>query len=210
MTTVQLHHISELSDLLASGCYWANGKNSRVDHLHRTGAQAALAKENIYGIYLANEEYAWMAFWMAITDRSVLRKRNLLYFRPSGDSRLGRLQIPPQQNWSCHQAYLYLFASRDFADLPVIDLRQVRHDERELEQRGFSLQSILRHGETQRNYCYENEAPRLVLIDEWQVSLINIPQVVPSIEVVLTPSLIEEASRCVVFSDEPIVGHYLR
>ncbi|TAL49830.1 hypothetical protein EPN81_04515 [Patescibacteria group bacterium] len=103
----------DLQDLLARNQAYANGKNSPVAHLYATVATSRFDIENIFGIYLTRPAYAWMALWMAVTNREVLRKRHLTYYAPRDGDSIGSIAVGGTDvslgDLLCDQAFLYLF-----------------------------------------------------------------------------------------------------
>lgn len=85
--------VQELGDILSRNTSFANGKNRPLDHLHATGACSRFVHENIYGIYFTNEDHAWMALWIAVTDRTKVRKRNITYVRPNENDAIGGVAV---------------------------------------------------------------------------------------------------------------------
>ena len=81
-----INSIEDLQELLKNNCYWANGKSFPVNHLHATGAQSRWEYENVYGIYLTQPHFAWMAMWMGSTNRETVQKRNLTYIIPKTEN----------------------------------------------------------------------------------------------------------------------------
>lgn len=202
MTTTQtIETISCLDALLCDNRFFANGKNRPLDHLYATGASSRWSYENIYGIYLTNPDHAWMALWMAVTDRTRAKKRNLTYIRPDparGDH-IGKLAVYDPSSVSldvfCDSgAYLYLVDPARFSAARHIDMRSVPTAEKEarIQDEGFVLCDWERRGEARRNYFPTTEEPMQIDVDSWQVALVNVGMIVPDIRVFIAPALVEK------------------
>jgi hypothetical protein len=202
MESIRVEDLDFLEDILEQG-YWANGKNIQVDHLHQTGANSRFPKENIYGIYLADEQHAWMAFWMAVTDRELVRKRSLRYIASGG---VGHLEVDSDAPGILRsQAYLYLFDPPQ--ELARIDIRGIPNPDEAMRESGFEMREVIRHGVGQQNYF--SPSPSIVHVDNWQLAITGIPEIYPDAELVLTRSLIEQVRDRVQRTADEIGENYL-
>jgi hypothetical protein len=217
METIEVTSQAGLQEFLNQNRAYVNGKNGRVTHLHATVAESRFEIENIQGIYLARPEFAWMAVWMAVTDRTKLRKRHLCYQMPNGADRVGRLMIgglkeqTEPRDLLCSQAFLYLFEP---ALLPtrVLDIARESEQDRltSLVARGYSWQEIERHGRMRRALVPPvNEPPTILELDVWQVAVVQMPQLVPSIEVVLSGDVVKDLASLITFQDKIPGNNYL-
>jgi hypothetical protein len=213
-----LETIVDLNAFLAQNTHWANGKNIALDHLHQTGAQSRWMRENIYGIYLTQPDYTWMAVWMAITDRTKAAKRNLTYVRPQyahGDY-IGELLLytEDQSPAHCmHDCYLYTIDPAPFSQHEIVDIRSIADTDlvATLTARSIEEQTIIRHQQPQRNYASIKPEPRIVLIDEWQLTITGVPIIIPEKEIVLSANLIAELYATRVTPTNTIsTQHYLQ
>lgn len=187
----------DLQDLLTSNRAYANGKNSPVTHLYATVATSRFDIENIFGIYLTRPAFAWMALWMAVTDRTVLRKRQLAYRSPQGGDSIGSIVIGgthvSQGQLLRSQAFLYLFEP-DVLPTAEVDFFPGTNDEQvrtELLARGYTWKQIERRGESRRALVFPQEQrPSTIGLDAWQVVCVGVDQLVPTTQVTLTSPLI--------------------
>ncbi len=218
MQTLEITSEAELQKFLEGNRAYANGKNDRVIHLYATAAQSRFEIENIYGIYLARPEYTWMAVWMAVTNRTKLRKRHLRYRAPRDVDRIGQLIIggldetPAPRDLLSDRAFLYLF---DPAILPacIVDITKKPTEKERLTlllSRGYAWQDVERHGRMRRALVPPtSETPTLLALDAWQVAIVQLPQLIPSIEVVLSGKVIHELSSRITFQKEMPGSDYL-
>ncbi|HEU0050857.1 MAG TPA: hypothetical protein VFQ60_02250 [Patescibacteria group bacterium] len=203
MKQERLDRLDQLSVFLRENeRYAANGKNFSVDHLYATAAKSRFEYENLLGIYLTHPAYTWMAVWMAVTNRQILRKRQLEYYRPNhrlGDmiGKLG-LFLHGQTKVPCDAlvstAYIYLFDLDAVGPMLVTDLRLLPSKEKmqALQRLGFSWQLFYRRNRVIRALAPVDTERGYVLIDEWQLAVVNVPYLMPAIELVLTEPLIRE------------------
>lgn len=208
---------SDLQRLLSLNRAYANGKNHRVDHLYATAAQSRFPTENIYGIYLARPTHVWMAVWMAITDRVKIKKRRLRYITPRAPDHIGALCVGgvttfvDPRDWLCTEAYLYLFGparlpseQRDHQDQTETTLLAT------LASRGYRWQDIERNGSIRRALVPPpGEPAQIIGIDRWQVVVVNTPTIVPTIEIVLTTSVIDALAKRIIPQREIVGRDYL-
>lgn len=211
-----IHTPDDLNALLAKRRYCANGKNLPVGHLYETVAASRWPHENLLGIYLTNPDHAWMAVWMAITRRDRLRKRQLRYLRPAvdaGDS-LGRIEIydPARAVVSdvfCDRAFLYLFDQDRFAGASVVDISGENDKVAALERRGFRRQIVERRGWAREGYVPDSAARQVVIVDAWQIAVVNAETMAPDVQVTLAGDLIRQLSPRVTFCSDEIGEAYL-
>lgn len=206
--------IDGLQRLLSEKRYCANGKNYPVNHLYDTAAESRWPRENLWGIYLTNPEHAWMALWMAVTSRSGLKKRHLRYLRPTAGDSIGRIEIynPARaalEDLLLSRAYLYLFDPSRFAGIGALDLSAAADSSATLEKSGFTLQTITKGAKVRRGYVHASPERKVVLIDAWQVALVNFGMLVPDLEVVLHREVIEDLRARIGFADTEISRDYL-
>lgn len=197
MRRIRITSEGELRDVLRRNAAYANGKNGRVDHLYATAAVSRFEEENVFGVYLTVPAFAWMAVWIAATDRAKLRKRQLAYHAPRGDDTIGSISIgglePAVSSRSllCNRAFVYLF---DAASLPPED-RSGPSDQAPVERlmgRGYAWKDLLRRNETRRALTPPpGETPAIVPIDAWQSVVVGVDRIVPSVEIELTTDLID-------------------
>ncbi len=193
--------VSELNELLRNNLYWANGKNIKLDHLHATGAKSRWEYENIWGIYLTNPESAWMGLWMSVTDRTKIPKRNISYVCPQNDldDFIGqvRIFIPEGDDirtaFCESESYLYLVDPHHYDHYPTIDLMEIPLERKvdSLVEQGFYQKEVERKGEKQTNLFYSGGST-IVKVDSWQIALVNIPRMIPDIEVSISSEIIWE------------------
>ncbi len=215
MERIYVKNLAELNDILSEGRYYANGKNIPVDHLYATAANSRWKYENIWGIYLTNEYYSWMALWMAVTSRDKIRKRQIRYIAPKkeGGDFIGTIEIYnpddiTHQDIFCDNAYLYLFSKDRFLNMAKIDLRNSPNGADLFSQR-FQSKEVAKSGELRECYVSRSTEPIMTLIDNWQVACINIDQLVPDKELILTKELIDTLSRQVSHTDKEIGQDYI-
>lgn len=216
MVIRKLSRPEDLNALLAERRWYANGKNFPVDQLHETIAVSRWPRENLLGIYLTNPEHAWMAVWMAVTRRDCLRKRQLRYRRPATGNNdcLGRLEIYSPETVKipallAERAHLHLFDSTRFRDLPILDISGADGGTAALELLGFRRHEVSRRGWKRNGYVLESGAPALVVIDAWQVAVVNQNALVPDVRVALEPELISRLTDRITFSPTEIGADYL-
>ncbi|PJA45055.1 hypothetical protein CO174_05215 [Candidatus Uhrbacteria bacterium CG_4_9_14_3_um_filter_50_9] len=203
MQHIQVESTRKLQVLLAKNTFFANGKNSPIDHLYATAATSRFEVENLFGIYLTKPDFAWMAIWMAVTDRTKLRKRQLSYHVPKEEDWIGALEIGgldsvneirPLLGTSAH---VYLFNPSELPT-PATDLTSFVSEQAaiaHLVQHGYTWKQIRRRGEERRALMPPEDGSRsLINIDAWQVALVGQERLVPTIDLVLTKSLIDELS----------------
>jgi len=190
--------VTELNKFLEEKKFYANGKNNRVDHLHETTAGSRWPLENIRGIYLAKPDFAWMAVWMAVVSRKRFRKRQICYFPPAaGGKPLGGIGIydPVRVGLSgslCGEAYLYFFDLEPLSGVRTIDPRK----DKNIFDKEFR---IIPSDGTGAGFFYKPVfAERsIVIVDEWQVALVNFGKIVPVLEMVLSEEFISELGKWV-------------
>ncbi len=209
MKSIALETAQELNDTLRANTGWANGKNFPVDHLHATVAESRWEYENIHGIYLTNEQHAWMGLWMGVCNRNVLRKRHISYMRPKSSvdaiGRIGLFTNTTPEDSVCDAAYLYLFEPSKFRDREIVDIRGVPKPNKveTLLANGFVRKDITKRGRQQPGLVDATGVERVVLVDEWQIALTNFPDIVPDTELVIRRTAIAElAGRISIMSSE--------
>lgn len=205
MKKYTIQTIIELNDFLKKNKLWANGKNFSLDQIYATGSNSRWAYENIFGIYFAKPDYAWMALWMAIIDHDKIKKRNITYIHPEILSKdyIGKAMIYiPELNveikyaFCANGAYLYLIDPAKFETYRKIDITNIRcHDKIDfLLKNGFSQKEIEKKGKLQINYFPDSIEKRIIEIDSWQLALVNIDQIIPDIELFIKQEAINELS----------------
>jgi hypothetical protein len=215
--SITVHTEADLQRLLSLNRAYANGKNVRVTHLYATAAQSRFPAENIFGIYLTRPAYVWMAVWMAVTDRLRLQKRRLQYVTPKGDDHIGTLLIggitqnTHPREWLRTEAYLYLFGP---VRLPQETLEFSDQEEpvlfAALARRGYRWQNIERKGSVRRALVPPPGDPQMIIgIDRWQVAVVNVPTLVPTIEIILTESVIDALAKRVIPQRDIVGKEYL-
>lgn len=216
MRTVSIETCAELNDNLLGNTFWANGKNFSVDHLHATISESRWEYENIHGIYLTNENYAWMALWMAVSNRGALRKRHISYIKSSQSSdAVGSIELFTElqpEEALCNEAYLYLVDPEGFDDADIVDIREVpkaNKVERLLDQ-GFERRLVERKGILKQGVVDLSEKERIVLVDEWQVALTNITEIVPDTELAIRRTAIAELAGRVSLTNSEVGEDYIR
>ncbi len=221
MEQIRLTNESDLQTLLAGAKDdFANGKNAAVSWLYATAAQSRFPEENVFGIYLSRPGFAWMALWMAVTDRSKLRKRHLGYVRPRGSDHVGRVTIGGANQSIEHprgllvsDARLYLFRR--------IQLPEPSHEIPDhldsaaraewLTDRGFAWQDIERRGQMRRALVAPTTMPPSVIaIDAWQTAVIGVPTLVPFLEATIADSLLDQLATRIDFSPNAPGRDYLK
>lgn len=212
--------IESCNQLLKANTFFANGKNFRVGHLYNSCAASRLPHENLFGVYLAKPQFAWMALWLAVTSRAHLRKRQVNYFRPHYDCGdwVGRAGIfnprkLPVAAVLCQQAYLYLFDPSNFRHFPRLDLSGIisaKDKEASLAHNGFRKDTMVRDDESYATFIPLFTEGMIVDIDEWQVALISAPQVIPDAEFVISTNTIRQLSERVIWQETDWCGHYIR
>jgi hypothetical protein len=220
MTTekIVLNSIEECNGLLKKNSMFANGKNIRVTSLYETSAKSRWDYENLWGIYLAKPEFAWMALWIAITSRTSLRKRQIKYIPPQtekGDY-IGKISIYNPENIELEkifsrEAYIYLFNNKQFLNFSLFDISDANKEEKgpEIFRNGFVRDTVIRRGREYKTIVKHQAVPTLVDIDEWQVAVIGIPEIVPDIEVVITAELIKELESRITWSPAEVGEEYI-
>lgn len=198
MTEIRPRSVDELNILLAKNRLLANGKPFRVDHLYQTRAQSRWSHENLQGIYLTNPDYAWMAAWLAMVSRRV-PKRSITYHQPDRVTDfIGRVSVYHpglgQDKVLAETGYLYLFDLIDTEE--VIDVRQIAPDAKifHLLAAGFKPRNQSRNGVESVYYLPPDNKKTMVLIDQWQVAVMNTGDIYPTSEIVLDRSLIGQLS----------------
>ena len=214
-----LDSIDSLNTLLKTNTFPANGKNFQVDRLYATSAVSRWLYENIWGIYLAKPQFAWMALWMAVTSRARLKKRQIKYFFPdtaNGDY-IGRVEIFNPDNLElkdivCEKAYLYLFEPKNFQNLRKIDVSLEKNGNKKakiLLGYGFKQKTVFKRGKNYNAYVYSANEKILVDIDDWQVAIVNIEEIEPSIEFTLSSNLIKELAGRIQWLKEEVGENYI-
>lgn len=203
-----------LNCLLRGNLLYANGKNFRVDHLHATAAESRFAYENLLGIYLTDPKHAWMAVWMAVANREVLKKRQLEYCRPAADSkdRIGRLSIHLPgadhlpENVLVEKAYVNFFDLTAMDGLYFTEVNWCAGRQRLTILQGldFDPKPLELRGRTVTAWAPDHERPMAIKLDAWQVVVVNVPRLIPTVEAELQPSLISELrERTFLINHEP-------
>jgi hypothetical protein len=216
MRTISINTAAELNDALKNTTGWANGKNFPVDHLHATVAESRWEYENIHGIYLTNEQHAWMGLWMALSNRNVLRKRHISYIKPtSPEDALGNIElftVLPPEDILCDSAYVYLINPPRLCDREIVDIRNVPKQNKveTLLKAGFERQQITRRGRQQPGVVDTTGTERLVLVDEWQIALTNIPDIIPDTELAIRRAAIAELVGRVSVINSEVGEDYIR
>jgi hypothetical protein len=219
MERIRLDSVKECNALLANNTFAANGKNFPVDHLYATSANSRWPYENLWGIYLAKSDFAWMALWMAVTLRAKMKKRQIAYFCPDKSKRdyIGSIKVFNPERLSagdilCKTAYLYLFNPgrfRDFLQISVADQKNGNAKMEILAIHDFAWQDIMKRGKNYHTCLDAFGRKSLIDLDEWQMALVGVETIVPDIEIVIGESLIEELAVRVGWSDEEVGNDYL-
>lgn len=208
MKNITITNLSDLNNLFSKNVYYANGKNFRIDYLYPTCANSRWNYENIYGIYLAKPQYTWMAFWMAITSRQKIRKRQIKYVHPKENDSIGSITInnPDDillEEILCNEAYLYLFDINK--DMGVLNL-----DQNDLILKTKFQWSKITMGENiKAGYKPLFKEPTLVDVDCWQIALTNYDKCIPIKEIILNKQLIEELKDRITFVKEEVGENYI-
>lgn len=217
MKTTSIGSLESINSKLAAERKWANGKNFPVDHLHATIAGSRWDYENIFGIYLTNESHAWMALWMAVSNRNTLRKRQLSYRRPTqGNDSLGSVEIyskTPATELTCDTGYVYLFDPAIYrADRQIVNISEVPKSRKAaaLVENGFEWQTIERRGKGMPALVDLSNDPRVVIVDDWQVALTNTANVIPDEELIIERPAIEQLAGRIALTQIEIGEDYLR
>ncbi len=217
MKSASVTSIESLNGKLAYGKKWANGKNFPVDHLHATIAESRWDPENIFGIYLTNESYAWMALWMAISNRSTLRKRQIGYQRPDqNDDHIGSVEIFTEMAATevvGEKGYVYLFDPIVCsAGRQIVDITELPKDQKtaSLINNGFEWQQIERRGREVSGLIDLTLEPRVVLIDAWQLALTNTVSIIPDEELIIEKPVIEQLVGRIALTRIEIGEDYIR
>ncbi len=208
METTTVTNLDDINHILSQNSYHANGKNFKIDYLYQTVANSRWNYENIFGIYLAKPEYAWMAFWMAITSREMVRKRQIQYISPRGKDSVGNIVIYNPENLSlddmlCEKAYLYLFDID--TNIEVLDLTTCNS----VLQAMFVWSKIERGDVIKTGYKPLFRNKTLVDIDRWQVALVNYEKYTPIKEIILSKKLIKELKHRIIFTQKEIGKNYI-
>lgn len=214
---IEIKTLNELNSFLEKTYFWANGKNIKIDHLHTTCAESPRKYENLCAIYLTKPNYAWMGVWMAVTSRNKLRKRNLRYIKPDSlqEDHIGSLEIFSEkedlEDCFCEQAFLYFFDPEKYKEIRVIDCSNVPLIDKiaYLKSKGFEDASFERKGELYPTYKFPSNEKVIVLVDEWQVALVNIERIVPDIEVYLGRGIIRELQGRVIKASSAVDDNYI-
>jgi hypothetical protein len=206
METIPVNSIDDLETLLSKNCLYANGKNMQIDHLHATGAVSRFDRENMYGIYVARPEYAWMAVWMGVVDRKKSKKRDITYCRPRSPDVIGSIRLYAEHDISrdhlCEESFVYLLDVRAY---PAMDIRSEDNHPR-ITDAGFQNRLWRHHGTEQENYVHVSDLPMIVHVDFWQSVLVNVPRIIPTQELHLGKGLIDELFRTRVTAAPGISG----
>ncbi|MBI2637479.1 MAG: hypothetical protein HYW88_01135 [Candidatus Sungbacteria bacterium] len=112
----------------------------------------------------------------------------------------------------CEKAYLYLFDPEPIQGLSQINLSEIKDGNGKiiaLVKSGFAQMNIKRRGKLYNAFAVESSDKKVVDIDEWQIALVNIPELVPSIEVTITKRLIEELGNKIEWLEEEVGEHYI-
>lgn len=219
MQNVRIGTVEELNYLLQENCWFGNGKNFPIDHLHETSANSRWPWENIWGIYLTMQDCVWMAFWIAITSRQALKKRQIKYVSPdieSGDY-IGFVEIYNPEGLALNdlflsQAYLYLFNSSKYFSVPTVDISCLEETNKmeALVKKGFRKERIFKNDSWQDIFKPEFGGKTTIWLDDWQVAFVNFSKIFPDAEIVLEKPLIEELAKRVEFSPCEIGGDYIK
>ncbi len=212
-----LSSMEECNAFLRQNCFLVNGKNHPVTHLYATSEQSRWGYENLWGVYFTKSNYAWMALWMAVMSRAVLRKRQILYYTPdhaAGDS-IGRIAVstPSQalaESALGEQAYLYCFDPRRFLGMPMY---RVSHEPKDakvaaLGRLGFQQRTVHARGKVY-DALIGGTGPALVDIDAWQVALVGREEVYPDVEVTIQPLLIQALRQRVQWRSDEVGEEYI-
>ncbi len=210
MESIKVSTTSELNKFFNNNRFYVNGKNIKVDHLHETTANSRWEYENLWGIYLTNTDHAWMGLWMAATSRGKVRKRQIRYISPKEDDFIGRIEIYNPDHLKledalCDEAYLYLFDLSKYEGIETLDLARNFN----LLKDSFRKDEIEKRGVIQNYFLPNFEHRAVVIVDDWQIALINFKKIVPDIELILTKDLIKELSQKVTFTDIEIGQNYI-
>jgi len=202
--------VHDLNCALRDNSYWARGTNYPVEHLPATGATSRWEHENIYGIYMTVPNQSWMALWMGATKRRQVRKRHLWYVRPDtkANDYIGKIRIYepneiPDENIFCkeHGAYLYLVNPERFKDCEKLDLKGTDNSEKikRLSSHGFLAKKVwCTDSVLKTNYYHKNHGKPgscVVEADDWQIALVNVPRVMPDVELFITPDVVNELAK---------------
>jgi hypothetical protein len=212
MKSIEILNIAELNSFLHQNKDYANGKNIRVDHLYETTANSRWNYENLWGIYLTNSDYAWMALWMAMTSRGKIKKRQIRYIAPNRKNDfIGSIEIYNPDHLKLEdifsqEAYLYFFNVNSHPNIEVLDFTK----DPNLFINRFILDQIEKRGITQDYYKPLFSGKVLVKIDDWQVALINYKKIIPTQEIILGKGLIKALSKRVVFTNKEIGQDYIK
>lgn len=212
--------IKECNALLKDNSFWANGKNFHVEHLYPTAASSRWPSENLWGIYLAKPRFAWMALWMAITDRKKIKKRQIKYFPPKifGDDCAGKIAVFNPENIGlndilCRNARLYLFNPAPFNELPKIYLSKTDDEDTKMDTLtgcGFVYRMVVCRGKIYQAYIKEGKEKMIVDVDRWQIALLNAGDLMPDKEVILGENLIKELGKRIRWLKAPVDRNYLK
>ncbi|MBI5732883.1 hypothetical protein HY967_02920 [Candidatus Jorgensenbacteria bacterium] len=218
MKTQYIDSLESLNEVLKRNLCFANGKNFKIEHLYATSANSRWPHENLWGIYLAKPWYTWMAVWMAITSRSLLKKRQIQYVSPKiaeGDH-IGHITLYNPENLSikemlCNEAYLYLFEI-DWENIEILNISHAITAEikqRVLLKNGFEEKTIFKRKKEYHALVALTKEKLVVNVDEWQIALINIETIVPTTEVILGKEVIEALASRITWSKEEIGENYI-
>jgi|GEM_PF-6212345 len=217
MISQTISSLDQLNDFLKNNSLLANGKNFKVDHLHSTGAKSRFEYENLFGIYLTNTEYAWMALWMGITNRERIKKRNITYIKPDkskdyiGNVAIYYDRLSKDDVFCKNGAYLYLFDENNLM-APKIDLRHLpKKDKLDfLRICGFYLKEIKRGEQKQMNYFPDNENKTILLMDCWQLALVNYNKIIPDVEIFIEPKVVDKLKNNTLISQNETLDDYIK
>lgn len=216
MRSLSIETVESLNQAFRENPGWANGKNFPVDHLHATVAESRWEYENIHGIYLTNEPHAWMALWMAVTNRNILRKRHIGYMRPTeADDSLGRIKLftqTPAVDNLCQSAYVYIFNPSTFQDRETVDVSAVPKEDKVplLLENGFERQEVERRGKLYDGLVDITGKSRVIHVDEWQIALTNSPDIIPDTELAVRQNAIKQLAGRIAVSHIEIGEDYIQ
>ncbi len=208
---------TQLNSLLKENNFWTNGKNFRATCLHTTCAESTREYENLWGIYVTKPDYAWMAVWMAITSRKNLKKRHLRYIRPNtnkGDY-IGNLEIYSKKesisNYLCEEAFIYLFNPIKYQGIKKIDCSKISSKKfiSYIKNVGFENGFFDKEGKIYNTYKFSSPQKIIMILDEWQIALINFKRITPDIEVHLGKNVIIELSKRIKRIKDKVGDNYI-
>lgn len=218
MERVSVNTLPSLNLLLADNRFLANGKNFPIDRLYATSASSRWSYENLWGIYLAKPEFAWMAVWMAATSRSRIQKRQIRYVCPSTEQgdHVGRIEVYSPLPFApryflLDRAYLYLLDPADLSDLSYLTIAEKEGPAKiaALERQGFRWESVRRRGKQYRALVAASIGPAVIDIDRWQVAIVRKATIVPAIEVSIGSAVISELAVRISRSSQEVGENYI-